>query len=220
MRIKNIAEKYFSYNTINIFFIIVAIYALAITIELNFVFTDDFYYESLSNSNNKEKVADFITKDRDSEWINYPMILVVVLFPAILIALALYLGSVLKGFKLKYKDYFIIALKAQIIFALNYLLGIILKWQGLIDRKFYNINNSYDYQSLLVFFKNKNIPEELIYLLQNINITEFVHILFLSLGISYALKTKYIKAIGFVTLFYGIALLIWIIFTVFLQILF
>jgi len=219
MRILNYAQKYFAYNTKTIFIIIVAIYALAITLELNFVFTDEFYTESLSEKscyNSSEKITVFIAKDRQTDWINYPMIIVIVLFPAIFIGTALFIGAILKEYKYKYKDFFSIALKAQIIFAINYLIGIILKWQSLIDREFYNINNNFDYQSLLVFFKNQKLPIELIYPLQNINIAEIIHILFLSLGIKILFNVKYIKALGFVSVFYGFALLTWIIFTVFL----
>jgi len=45
-----------------------------------------------------------------------------------------------------------------------------------------------------------------------------MYLLVLSYGFTFLTEKKYLKSLGFVMLFYGIALLVWIIFTVFLQI--
>ncbi|WP_166367061.1 hypothetical protein [Perlabentimonas gracilis] len=82
---------------------------------------------------------------------------------------------------------------------------------------FASVNNNFSFQSLLRFFDNKNLPYWLLYPLQCVNVAEAVHILFLSLGISFLMKQKYGKSLLFVLLWYGMGLLFWIVFTVFLQ---
>jgi len=154
---------------------------------------------------------------RNEEWLNYPIAFIVVLFPALMIAFALNIGVVFNEYKIKFTDLFKIALKAQLIFAINYLIATVLKWQGLVERHSGNMNNNYDFQSLAFFFKGKQLPFWIMYPLQNANITEIMYLLVLSYGFTFLTEKKYLKSLGFVMLFYGIALLVWIIFTVFLQ---
>ena len=92
-----------------------------------------------------------------------------------------------------------------------------LKWQGVIERNYGNINNNYDYQSLRCFFNNKELAFWLNFPLEKINITEFIYILFLSYGFALISNKNYMKCLGFVLIFYGLALIGWIIFTVFIQ---
>ena len=137
--------------------------------------------------------------------------------PQRLISFAINIGVILNDYKISIKEIFVITLKAQIVFAINYLIATILKWQGIIERNRENINNNYDFQSLVVFFQDKQLPFWKFYPLQNINITEIIHLLVLSFGFAWIAKIKFMKAFLFTLIFYGLALLIWIIFTIFLQ---
>lgn len=214
---KRLFLKYFEINTWIIFGIIIMIYSIALAFEFKFIFTDEFYYQSFENKSTYEKIQNFINTDRNSEWLNYMYALFRILIPSFLIAGLLYIGAIIKELKIKFPQLFKIALKAQIVFALNYFLSVILKWGDLIENHWENINNNYHYQSLLVFFKGYELPYWLYYPLQSVNITELIHILILAVGIRSLLTFKYIKSIKFVFAFYGTGLFIWIIFTVFLQ---
>jgi len=187
------------------------------SIEFKFIFTDDFYLKAFESKKNFESIQNIMNNVKNEEWVNYPIVFIVVLFPTLMIAFALNIGAVFNEYKIKFIDLFKITLKSQVVFAINYLIATLLKWQGLVERHFGNINNNYDFQSLAYFFKDKDLPFWTMYPLQNINITEIIHILILSYGFAQLSEKKYSKSIGFVMLFYGIALLVWIIFTVFLQ---
>lgn len=191
------------------------LYFIALTIEFEFIFTDDFYSDAFGYNQEFEGIQNIMNRDKSQECLNYPIAFIVVLFPTLMIAFALNIGAVFSEYKIRFTDLFKITLKAQLVFAINYLIATVLKWQGLVERHFGNINNNYDFQSLAYFFKD--LPFWAMYSLQNINITEIMHILIMSYGFAWLTQKKYSKSIGFIMLFYGIALLVWIIFTVFLQ---
>lgn len=213
-----ILTNYFKLNTWIVFAVIISVYFIALTIEFKFVFTDDFYINSLSNNyDDHSKLIEFIRSDRAMEWVNYFISFAVVLIPALLIAFVLNVGTIFREYKIKFMQLFDIALKSQIVFAVNYLISIALKSTGIISKDWNLIDNNYFYQSLACFFRDGNYPFWLMYPLQIINITEIVHLLFIAFGFSYVFKFGYLKSLRFVAVFYGIAMIIWIIFTVFLQ---
>lgn len=214
---KKIIESYFKANNWAVLTVLIAIYAIALTIEFNYVFTDDFYISSFESKLSPESIDNLIIKERGSQWINYPIVILIVIIPASLIAFCLNIGAVLKNYKVAFSKLFGITLKAQLIFALNYLLAVILKSTGIVDFTYSTVNNNYKFQSLLIFFDTKTLPYWLSYPLQCINIAEGLHILFLALGISLLLDKKYSKSLTFVLFWYGMGLLFWIVFSVFLQ---
>ena len=214
---KKTLNNYFTANTWTVFAIIMILYFIALTIEFKYIFTDNFYFEAFEGKKRLESIQEIIINDRGEYWLNIPIVFIVVLFPTLMIAFALNIGAVFNEYKIRFTDIFKITLKAQLIFAINYLISTILKWQGLIERNYGNINNNYDFQSIAYFYEGKGLTFGVMYILQNINITEIIHILVLSYGFSWLTQKSYAKSIGFVLTFYGIALLIWIIFTVFLQ---
>jgi len=210
-------KRYFRTNNWVVLIVLVAIYAVALTMEFKYVFTDDFYISSLEGKRSFESINSFITKERDMQWVNYPISILIVLVPTLLVAFCLNIGAVLNNQKVSFLRLFGIALKAQLIFALNYLIAISLKAANMVTFSFASVNNNYSFQSLLHFFDNKNLPYWLLYPLQCVNVAEAVHILFLALGFSLLLKQRYGKSLLFVLLWYGMGLLFWIVFTVFLQ---
>lgn len=79
-----------------------------------------------------------------------------------------------------------------------------------------SVDNNFRYQSVFSLIKS-DVPDWLIYPLEKINVTEFLFVLFLGYFLSKMINLTIKKSIGYVVLFYGCGLLIWIIFTVFLQ---
>lgn len=172
---KKFLDNYFKANTWIVFAIIVIMYFIALTIEFKFIFTDEFYINAFESKKNFESIQNIMANDRNEEWLNYPIAIIIVLFPSLMIAFALNIGAVFNEYKIKFTDLFKITLKAQLIFAINYLIATMQKWQGIVERHFGNINNNYDFQSLAYFFKDKGLPFWILYPLQNINITEIVY---------------------------------------------
>ncbi|MFV0376706.1 MAG: hypothetical protein ACK5JD_05305 [Mangrovibacterium sp.] len=151
-----------------------------------------------------ESIQNFINTERDNQWLNYPITILVVLIPSLLISFCLNVGIVFNKYKISFIKLFGVALKAQLIFALSYLMLITLKTTGVVRFSYATVNNNYDYQSVLAVINHKTLPYWLIYPLQCICIAEIFHILLLSLGIKYLLQLKYSKAILFVLLWYAL----------------
>jgi hypothetical protein len=99
-------ENYFKANTWIVFAIIMLLYFIALTLELKFIFTDDFYHKAFTGKLNLNSLQHIITQERENEWLNYPIAFIIVLFPTIVIAFALNIGSVLYEYKIKYLDSF------------------------------------------------------------------------------------------------------------------
>lgn len=210
-------ERYFRANNWVVLIVLIIIYSIALTIEFNYLFTDDFYISALEGKRSLESIDNLIIKERNSQWVNYPMAIAVVLIPALLIAFCLNIGTVLNNYKVSFLKLFGITLKAQLIFALNYLVAVILKSTGILEFTYSSVNNNYKFQSLLVFIDTKSSPYWLLYPLQCINIAEGLHMIFLGYGISVLLNQKFAKSLFFVLLWYGVGLIFWIVFSVFLQ---
>lgn len=219
MKFSHPGEKYFRANTWFIFLVIYAIYAIALTIEFTFIFTDEFYIEAFgSNKQSIDEISGLISADREQEWVNYPFALLVIFVPVIATTLVLYLGAIIGGQKISIKNLFKTTLKAQIIFAISYLTTVLFKWQGIIKVSPINVNDRFEYQSLLAFFNYNKIPEWLFYPLQCINLTELLHLFVLAYGYAIISKLRYSKAFGRVVLLYGSGLLFWMVLVVFIQI--
>jgi hypothetical protein len=223
MHLTKILQRFFAFKTIYVFIAIFAIYALALTIEFEYIFTDKFYYQEIldkSKNSTLESITQFITRERHSEWINYPFVLAVILIPSLAISFILYVGSFISEFKLHFKTIFSIVLKSQIVFALNYLLSVLLRWFGIINYDINNVNNNYRYQSALAFFDVEKIPNWLHYPLQCINLSEIVFLFVLSFGLAQIIKIEYSKALKFTSIYYGFGLLFWIVCVLFIRIVF
>jgi len=208
---------YFRMNIWIVLGVILLIYLAALTFEFRVIFTDEYYIQSFNEKASYEQIQDFIFADRQIEWQNYPYAFFRIIVPSFLIASVLFVGVILKDLKISFYKLFGVTVKAQIVFAINYVLAIIMKTVGWLDNSWESINNNYSYQSLLVFFKEVNLPYWLYYPLQSINITESLHVLLLSVGVQSISSLGFSKSLGLVLTFYGLGLSIWVIFTVFLQ---
>lgn len=67
---------------------------------------------------------------------------VVLVVPALLVALCLNIGAVLKNYKVTFPKLFGVALKAQLVFALSYLVAVILKSAGAVGFTYSTVNNT------------------------------------------------------------------------------
>ncbi len=201
------------------FLVTYAIYTIALIIEINYIFTDQFYADAFVGTDATQKdITNFINNDRSQDWINFIIVIPIIILPALATTIPLYINSVIDELKLKLKGIFQISLKAQTVFAISYLIGVVLKWQGVIKFTYGNVNDRFAYQSLLVFVDNNDFPTWLYYPLQTANITELSYILILAWLYSKLGKLKYINSLAKVLLYYGIGLIFWIVFVVFISI--
>ncbi|MDR2929261.1 MAG: hypothetical protein LBV41_13860 [Cytophagaceae bacterium] len=212
----NKLQKYLDANIWLVFAIIAMFYGIALTIEYKFIFTEDYFVNALGR---KESVLlqNFLDITQSQFWINYLLIIPVVWFPALAIGLCLKAGAILRNMQVSYSKLAGLALKSHLIFAVNYLVFTILKWKQIIHREYFNLDNCFDYQSILAIIPVEKIPYWLLYPLQLISICELLQLIIISYGISKLFQYSLVKAIVFYLIFYGVGLFFWVIFSIYLR---
>jgi len=212
---RNFIYKYYQLNIWLICLVLIMIYIVSLLYEFTYLFTDEFYFKVLPNIDTKE-IAEFIIKDREQNWINFLLIPIIILLPAFLISLPIFIGTIFENIKVKYRDVFSFTLKSQIVFAVNYFVTVILKSLGVVECNMQTVNNNYYYQSARIFFKDSEIPYWAIYPLQYINIAEILYFIFLTLGVKQMLGYNTKEGIKFMLSYYCLGVFLWILFVVFL----
>ncbi|RGN31056.1 hypothetical protein DXB67_19440 [Bacteroides caccae] len=149
---------------------------------------------------------------------NYLWIPVHILISCSLIALCLFIGFNIANIRLNIKNCIRFSLAGIIVFSINYLISVILKIFGIVQYNYNTVDDIYSYQSVNVLFIGKKLPAWAFKLLGQINITEVVFVLFLSLLISRYFKFKYPAILLKTSLIYGGGLIIYGILSAFADI--
>jgi hypothetical protein len=201
-------------NTQIVFLVICIIYWIAIFIELSFLYTDNLYFFSLKVNRSQNEILQFIQLERRFEWLNYLIAPVYSLLISLFTAFCLNIGVLLKNYQVRFKNLYNLAVKANLIFALSYLMITILKIT-VIPHDLDNIENN-DFQSVIAFLNYNQIPKWAYFALQLVNFTQISYIIFLSIGVAFYLKANFIKSLTLTVGSYGLGLLIWAIFITFI----
>jgi len=209
-------NKYLNANIWIIFSVIAFIYAVALTIEYKFIYTVDYFVYAFGREKSTI-LNNYLDTTQKQAWINYLLIIPIIWFPTLTIGLCLKTGAILRNIKVSYFKLVDLVLKSHLIFSINYLIFTILKWKQIIHREHFNLDNCFDYQSVLAVIQIEKIPYWLIYSLQLVSFTELFQLLFISYGIRILFQYSFAKSVLFYLIFYGIGLFFWIVFTIYLQ---
>lgn len=193
------------------------IYAIALTLEFQCIFTDDFYKNIYSGTENIEYVQTLISLNQNSILLNFIIAVFIVVIPAYAVAVCLWVGFSLIEKEVLFRESLKVSIWANLIFPINYLISVLLRISKILPYNEMNVDNNFRYQSILSVIK-ADVPDWLIYPLEKINMTELAFILLLGYFISNSLHYSMSASIGYAFLFYGCGLLLWIVFSVFLQV--
>lgn len=203
-------DRYINTKLWMLFIINIVIYIISIALELKFVYSDAFYYQELGKKlGSQEAFLKELSVQRGMDIYNYLWIPVHLLASCGLIALCLFIGFNIANIRLTIKNCFRLSLVGIIVFSLNYLVSVILKIIGVVQYNYNTVDDIYTYQSLNVLFAGKQLPSWAYILLGQINITEVVFVLFLSLVISRYFKFKYPTTLLKTSIIYGGGLIIY-----------
>lgn len=181
--------------------------------------SDSFYYQELGHKlGSEEAFLKEMSVQRGMDIYNYLWIPVHILISCSLIALCLFIGFNIANIRLNIKNCIRFSLAGIIVFSINYLISVILKIFGIVQYNYNTVDDIYSYQSVNVLFIGKKLPAWAFKLLGQINITEVVFVLFLSLLISRYFKFKYPAILLKTSLIYGGGLIIYGILSAFADI--
>ena len=138
-----------------------------------------------------------------------------IVIQAFLITLCLNVGVILLDWKITFRKMYGMVIKSSIIFLLYKLVIIFVLLMVDVD-KVEDLMKA-DKFSLLTVIGEENVPKWSSYPFQTINVFEIIFVVLLGYVISY-LKDEVKSKIGFVLSTYGVGLIFWVLFVVFIMI--
>jgi len=164
-----------------------------------------------------DRILQMIDVQKKWAWLNYALLPIIYLVKFSLITFWILCGTIIFGFKIKYKSIFKLVLVAEFVWLLPSLILIV--WFGLIDTSYTFTDVQYFAPlSLLNLFDASQLDSWLIFPLKSLNLFEVIYLLVLALGIKKIIKKDYDSALKFTLPVYGSALVVWILFVTFLSI--
>lgn len=184
-----------------------------------FLITDELYYQSLGEQLSIEQITQYLNVQNKYELLSYLFLILISLLKFSAIALAIYTVTILFGIKVTFKNIFRIVILAEFIF----LIPLFLKFAW-----FYFIQSNYTLEdlqffyplSLLNIFETGTVSQLWVYPLQLLNIFEVAYWFLLALGIKQLIQSDFDKSLKLVLSSYLPAMLIWVVFVMFLTVTF
>lgn len=217
-RLKKLSASFFEQNSFLFFLFICSVYILAYFFNREFILIDEVYYNSLNERLAVDRIEEILSFQEKWAWLNYFMLPIMILFQIFLVTLCLNIGTILLDYKIQFKQLFRIVTNATIVFAVARLFIILGTWAFFEVSTFEDFNKGVIFSlSLLSIIGQEGMELWLIYPLTALNLFEVFFCLILAAGLNYSLDKKYVESLGFVIATYGLGLLTWMIFVIFLQ---
>ena len=182
-----------------------------------FIISDSLYYNSFAESMTVEKIEEFIDSTKKWSWVSYSLVPFFYLLKFTLVASCISTGLYFQENRFRFKEAFGLAIWAEGVFILVAVIKLL--W-------FVFIQTNYTLQDLqfffllstLNFFDVKHLESYLVYPLQVLNLFELVNWFVLAYGIKKMLGSSLERGMTVVASSYGVGLVIWVVFVVFLTI--
>jgi len=182
----------------------------------HFLITEDLYYSFFEGQMSVDHIAEFIDMSQRVEWIVYLIVPLYLLVKFFVVAACLSVGTLLYGYNIEFRKLFHVAMFADFVFTIPPIVK--LAWFGLIATDYDLTDIQYFLPlSVMSLFNPNDIELWLIYPLQVMNAFELVYWFVLALGLKIVLRESYPKMLALVSLSYGPALVLWVMFIVFIS---
>jgi hypothetical protein len=190
-------------------------YIVILWVTNNIIITDTFYFISFEKFMSIKRIEELINFNKKSEWLSYILLPIVNNIRYNFIAIIIFIGIHLYEIELSFKNCFKIVLLADIIPLVSTIIKILYFY-------IYPPSNFVDLQNfnplgLSSLISTDSIPKYVLYPIQQLNLFEVGYWLLLAYGIKSLGNVAFKEALKITSLSYGVGLLIWCIFIVFLQ---
>jgi hypothetical protein len=204
--------KFHIWKTILIFSIF---YILINYITNEVIFNDLFYYNILSNKFSLKNIEEVIQFKDKYERVSFILLPLIIIIKYTFVSIIIFIGIKLFEVKINLRECFKIVLLAELI----PLISSITKTLYFYIYPPTNLEalQNFNPLGLISLLNHDNIPKYLIYPLQQLNLFEVSYWFLLAYGIKSLGNVNFKKALKITSLSYGVGLLIWCIFIVFLQ---
>jgi len=196
--------------------ILISLFYIAISwVANNIIITETFYFVSLENILSIKRIEELINLNKKNEWLTYILLPVVNTIKYSVTAMVLFIGIKLFELEVSFMNCFKIILFAEIIPLISSITKTLYFY--IYPPNNFEVLQNYNPLGLSSFLKNDTIPKYLLYPIQQLNLFEVGYWLLLAYGIKSLGNVNFKKALKITSLSYGVGLLIWCIFIVFLQ---
>ena len=210
-------NKILNSRLLDLFVIYLILQILLSVIFNNLILTDRLYFESYQNVLNDKQILKFLDIKDNFQFLSYLFLSIISFIRIFTVTIIIYLGIYL--FNLK--SSLISISKIVIFFDLLFVVPIVLKFLW-----FFFSNEKYTLEdvqffspgSILTLINNRTIESIWIYPLQLLNIFEVSYWILLAYGISKLINNDFDKALKIVLSSYLPALIIWVVFVMFLTV--
>lgn len=181
------------------------------------VLTEDVYYYALIDTLSEERIHEMLASQKKYEWILYSFGPVIYALKLFFMAACIYIGFFFRNIAVKFSSLFEVALKSEFLFLI--IPAARLLWFTFFDQN-YSLDNVTEFPPYTAasMFSEESLAFWIKYPLSFINLVQLAYIFLLAKGISTDLEMKYSDSATLVFQTYGVALLIWILFTLFLLV--
>ncbi len=208
-------EDIFRFKTSYLFISIIFIYILNTWITNNILITDSFYYSAFGNQLASYRIEQMINSTKKLQWILYLFTVLLTIIKVILICCIIYAGLLFFDVNILFNK----CLKIALIAELSPVLG------NSIKVAYYIFNTPKSLQNIQVFYPMSilnlldtgQIPNFLIYPLQQLNLFEVGYWVLLSLGIRVCTGFTFKRSLMSVIFSYGSGLMLWVLLVLFFQ---
>lgn len=206
-----------SANKYLLFLLFIGVAVLLYLASEQIIITEDLIFDFYGQQLTYERITDLIEKSNKWRWIVYVAIPVYYLIKFLIISICLYTGVFLAGYSINFTKLFHVVMFSEFIFLIVPVVKIV--WFGIFLTD-YTLQDLQYFSplSLLSLVDRNSIEPWLAYPLQLVNVFEISYWLLLALGLCSLTKERYSKMLGLVASSYGVGLLLWVVFIVFLSV--
>jgi hypothetical protein len=196
--------------------ILISFFYIIITwISNNIIINETFYFVSLENIMSIKRIEELINFNKKIEWLSYLLLPFVNNIKYSLTAIVIFIGIKVFELDINFKNCFKIVLLAEIIPLISSITKTLFFY--IYPPKNIEIIQNLNPLGLSSLISTDSIPKYLLYPIQQLNLFEVGYWLLLAYGIKSLGNVNFKKALKITSLSYGVGLLIWCIFIVFLQ---
>ena len=213
---RNIAAYFEAQNAWIVFALLCVGYATTAYIQDTMILTKEVFYNTLGEQLTIERIDEMLEKQSESKFISYLLIPFTTGFQVFLVAFCLNCGTIMMSYKTGFRPLFALVMRSSVVFLIWKLMMtfILLFIQIQVFDDLITTNKF----ALSGFVDKESIPKWLIYPLSIINIFEVAFWALLALGMSRLLEKSFKSSLSFVATTYGLGLLTWVLFILFLQV--
>lgn len=178
---------------------------------------DSLYFDFLSEKLSHERIANILASNKKWKWVQYVFLPCYTLIKCSFISSILYIGGFFLKSRPGFGNLFGCATIAEFVFFVPVLIKVI--WFGIFQRN-YGLEdlNFFAPLSVLSLFNHEQIDPLLVYPFQLLNLFEISYWVVLAQQVGVLIDKDMPSSLGFVARTYGLGLLLWVIFMMFLTV--